>query len=77
VLLIVRLKIELDIKHDEEEHSLERKVQRIRQINTIASVPVFIGICGFSAANGERAGHRAFSELEWTNERLGRCEFQK
>ena len=44
VLLIVRLKIELDIKRDEEEHSLERKVHRIRQINTIASVPVFVGI---------------------------------
>jgi len=44
LLLIVRLKIELDIKRDEEEHSLERKVQRIRQINTMAYVPVFIGI---------------------------------
>ena len=44
MLLIVRLKIELDIKRDEEEHSLERKVHRIRQINTMASVPVFLGI---------------------------------
>ena len=44
MLLIVRLKIELDIKRDEEEHTLERKVQRIRQINTMASLPVFVGI---------------------------------
>ena len=43
-LLIMRLKIELDSKRDEEEHSLERKVQRIRQINTMAYVPVLIGI---------------------------------
>ena len=44
VLLIVRLKIELDIKRDEEEHSLERTVQSIRQINTMASVPAFVGL---------------------------------
>ena len=44
MLLLVRLKIELGIKHDEEQHSLERKVHRIRQINTMASVPVFLGI---------------------------------
>jgi len=38
-LLIVRLKIELDIKRDEEEYSLERKVHRIRQINTMEWTP--------------------------------------
>ena len=77
MLLMVRLKIELDIKRDEEEHSLERKVHRIRQINTIASVPVFVGIMALSTANGGWRGHRTFSQLKCTNERLGQCEFQK
>jgi hypothetical protein len=44
VLLLVRLKIELDIKRNEEEHSLERKVHRIQQINTMASVSMFVGL---------------------------------
>jgi hypothetical protein len=35
---------ELDIKHDEEEHSLERKVHRIEQINTMASVSMLVGL---------------------------------
>ena len=49
MLLLVRLKIELDIKHDEEEDSLERKVHRIQQINTMASVSMFVGTDGSSA----------------------------
>ena len=55
MLLLVRLKIELDIKRDEEEHSLERKIHRIQQINTMASLPVFVGIIALvrQMASGE------------------------
>jgi hypothetical protein len=54
-LLLVRLKIELDIKRDEEEHSLERKIHRIQQINTIASVSMFVGLMALvrQMASGE------------------------
>jgi hypothetical protein len=44
MLLLVRLKIELDIKRDEGEHSLEQKVQRIQRINTMTTLSVFVGI---------------------------------
>jgi hypothetical protein len=44
VLLVVRLKIELEITRDEEEESLNRKIHRIQQINTMASVSVFVGV---------------------------------
>ena len=44
MLLLVRLKIELDIKRDEEKHSLEGKIHRIQQINTMASVSMFVGL---------------------------------
>jgi hypothetical protein len=55
MLLLVRLKIELDIKHDEEQDSLERKVHRIQQINTMASVSMFVGLMALvrQVANGE------------------------
>jgi len=55
MLLLVRLKIELDIKRDEEEHSLERKIHRIQQINTMASMPVFVGLMAIvrQIASGE------------------------
>ena len=55
MLLVVRLKIELDIKRDEEEHSLERKVHRIQQINTMASVSMFVGLVALvrQMASGE------------------------
>jgi hypothetical protein len=42
MLLLVRLKIELDIKRDEGEHSLEQKVRRIQRINTMTEVSVFV-----------------------------------
>jgi hypothetical protein len=52
---LVRLKIELGIKHDEEQDSLERKVHRIQQINTMASVSMFVGLMALvrQVANGE------------------------
>ena len=55
MLLLVRLKIELDIKHDEEEHSLERKIHRIEQINTVASVSMIVGLMALvrQMASGE------------------------
>jgi hypothetical protein len=55
MLLLVRLKIELGIKHDEEQDSLERKVHRIQQINTMASVSMFVGLMALvrQVANGE------------------------
>jgi hypothetical protein len=55
MLLLVRLKIELDIKRDEEEHSLERKIHRIQQINTMASVSMFVGLMALvrQMASGE------------------------
>ena len=43
MLLVYRLKIELDIRRDEEEPTLERKLHRIQQINTVILVPVFVG----------------------------------
>lgn len=54
MLLLVRL-IELDIKRDEEEHSLERKIHRIQQINTMASVSMFVGLMALvrQIASGE------------------------
>jgi hypothetical protein len=53
--LLGRLKIELDIKHDEEEHSLERKLHRIQQINTMASVSMIVGLMALvrQMASGE------------------------
>ena len=55
MLLLVRLKIELDIKRDEEEHSLERKIHRIQRINTMASVSMFVGLMALvrQIASGE------------------------
>ena len=55
MLLLVRLKIELDITRDEEEQSLERKIHRIQQINTMASVSMFIGLVALvrQRASGE------------------------
>jgi hypothetical protein len=55
MLLLVRLKIELVIKRDEEEHSLERKIDRIQQINTMASVSMFVGLMALvrQMASGE------------------------
>lgn len=55
MLLLVRLKIELGIKHDEEQDSLERKVHRIQQINTMASVSMFVGLMALvrQVANGQ------------------------
>ena len=59
MLLLVRLKIELDIKRDEEEHSLERKIHRIQQINTMASVSMFVGLMALvrQMASGEITAH--------------------
>ena len=55
MLLVVRLKIELDIKHDEEEHSLEQTIRRIEQINTMASVSMIVGLMALvrQMASGE------------------------
>ena len=55
LLFVVRLKIELDISRDEEEHSLERKIHRIQQINTMASVSMFVGLMALvrQMASGE------------------------
>jgi hypothetical protein len=55
----VRLKIELDIKRDEEEHSLERKIHRIQRINTMASVSMFVGFMALvrQMASGEITAH--------------------
>lgn len=44
ILLVIRLKIELDIGRDEEDSTLERKLHRIRQINTAVVVPVSVGV---------------------------------
>jgi long-subunit fatty acid transport protein len=43
-LLAVRLKIELTIGHNEDMLALERKLQRIQQINTAMLVPVIFGV---------------------------------
>jgi len=57
ILLVTRLKIELDIKRDEEEDSLERKLHRIQQINTVTYMSVAAGIMAFmrQMASGELA----------------------
>lgn len=44
VLLLVRLKIELAIGHNEEASGLERKLRRIQQLNTAMLVPVTFGV---------------------------------
>lgn len=44
ILLVIRLKIELDIRHDEEDSILERKLHRIHQINTAVLVPISVGV---------------------------------
>lgn len=43
MLLVLRLKIELDIGREEEESSLERKLQHISRINKVAMVPAVAG----------------------------------
>ncbi len=43
-LLVVRLKFELAIGHDEEGSALERKLHRIQQLNTAILVPVIFGV---------------------------------
>ncbi len=43
-LLIVRLKIELAIGHNEEASALERKLHWIQQVNTALLVPVIFGV---------------------------------
>jgi hypothetical protein len=42
-LLVVRLKIELAIGHNEDAPAFERKLRRIQQINTAMLVPVIFG----------------------------------
>lgn len=44
LLLLVRLKIELDIRHDEDELGFERKLHRIEQINSPVIVPAVFGL---------------------------------
>ena len=44
VLLLVRLKIELDIRHDEDEPAFERKLHRSEQINSLVIVPAVFGL---------------------------------
>jgi len=43
-LLLVRLKIELDIRHDEDEPAFEQKLHRIEQINSLVIVPAVFGL---------------------------------
>jgi hypothetical protein len=43
ILLVVRLRIELEIGQDEEESSLERKLKRIDLINALAIGPALLG----------------------------------
>ena len=43
-LLLARLKIELDIGHDEEEPAFEQKLHRIEQINSLAIAPAVFGL---------------------------------
>jgi len=43
-LLLVRLKIELDIRQDENEPAFERKLHRIEQINSLAIAPAVFGL---------------------------------
>jgi hypothetical protein len=44
ILLVVRLKVELDIRCDEENSTLERKLHRIHQINRAVVVPASVGV---------------------------------
>jgi hypothetical protein len=44
VLLVVRLKIELDIRRDEEGPVLERKLYWIDRINKATILPIFFGV---------------------------------
>jgi len=44
VLLLVRLKIELDIRQDEDGPAFERKLHRIEQINSLVIVPAVFGL---------------------------------
>jgi len=44
VLLLVRLKIEFDIRHDEDEPAFERKLHRIEQINSLVIIPTVFGL---------------------------------
>jgi hypothetical protein len=44
VLLVVRLKIELEIRRDEEASVLERKLHWIDRINRATVVPIFFGV---------------------------------
>ena len=44
VLLVVRLKIELEIGREEEASVLERKLHWIDQINRATIVPIFFGV---------------------------------
>jgi hypothetical protein len=43
ILLVVRLRIELEIGRDEEETSLERKLRHINLINALAIAPAVLG----------------------------------
>jgi len=43
LLLVIRLKIELDIGRDEEERTLEHKLHRISQINAAVIAPAVFG----------------------------------
>ena len=43
ILLVVRLRIELEIGRDEEETSLERKLHHIDLINALAIAPAVLG----------------------------------
>ncbi len=44
ILLVVRLRIELEIGRDEEENSLERKLHHIDLINVLAMGPAVLGV---------------------------------
>jgi hypothetical protein len=44
ILLVIRLKIELDIRRYEDASTLERKLERIHQINRAVLVPVSVGV---------------------------------
>jgi hypothetical protein len=44
ILLVVRLRIELEIGRDEEESSLERKLHHIDLINALAMGPAVLGV---------------------------------
>ena len=44
ILLVVRLRIEMEIGRDEEESSLERKLHHIDLINALAMGPAVLGV---------------------------------